>query len=234
MKAEIFSHEMCIGTAELHVGDESMGGLYGDFIPTENYYQYVQKNVWEFWSTRKPDYNKWYSLKFNVQLANGYFLYAAGGFTFDDVEEFKDEPKRIYIAGVDRHVIEDFFLEPEPRPFVEEPWESISIEQKIAFEYELKKELGIYDKKSFLEYFRENKNEHILADFEVSALCHDQRNDDVLFRTENRNFNKNLAVVHLTWRGSKEAEDYPHVQFYENFDEFKYDRMYPDKAEWEY
>jgi hypothetical protein len=157
MKAKIFSHEKHIGTAELHLGDESMGCLYGDFIPTENYYMYVEKAVWKFWSKSKPDYKKWAAMKFNVQLDNGYFLFATGGFTIDDVPELQNEPKRIDIAGVDRHVIEDFFLQPEPRPFTEDPWGEISIEQKIEFENELRKELGTYKNGSFGTYLLQKK-----------------------------------------------------------------------------
>jgi len=110
MKAQIFSHELHIGTTELHLGDQSMGCVYGDFFPNDNYYKHVQKAVWEFWSKDKPDYQKWAAMQFSAQLENGYFIYAAGGFTFDDIEELKDEPKRIDIAGIDWHVIEDFFL----------------------------------------------------------------------------------------------------------------------------
>jgi hypothetical protein len=80
-------------------------------------------------------------LNINVQLENGYFLYSIGGYTFDDAEELPDETKRIDIAGLFRHVIEDFFQAVPPRPFVEEPWETITIEQKLLFETELQKEI---------------------------------------------------------------------------------------------
>lgn len=234
MRAQIFSNEKNIGTTELHLGDESMGCVYGDFIPNENYYEYVQKAVWDFWSKGTPDYPKWRDMAFNAQLDNGYFIYAAGGFTIDDIKELQQEPKRIDIAGLDRHVIEDFFLQTEPRTFTEEPWEDISIEQKIAFENELRKEIGISKDKSFWDIFTLNKSQHILADFEISALCHDSRNDDVLFVTRRQNYNEQFAIVHLTWKGSTEIDDYPWVEFYDSFDDFKYNRMYPDKAEWEY
>jgi hypothetical protein len=234
MKAQIFSHEKHIGTVELNIGDESMGGLYGDFIPTENYYKHVQKNVWDFWSASKLDYNKWIAMGINVQLDNGYFLFAAGGYTIDDIQDLQEETKRIYIAGVDRHIIEDFFIQTEPRPFTEDPWEGISIEQKIAFENELRKEIGVYYEESFWDVFTSNKNLHILANFEISALCTDSRSDDVLFITRKQNHNKQFAVVHLTWSGAKEMDNYPRVEFYDSFDDFKYNRMYPDKADWEY
>ncbi|EHQ26120.1 hypothetical protein [Mucilaginibacter paludis] len=234
MRAQIFSYEKHIGTTELRLGDESMSCIYGDFIPNENYYKSIQKAVWDFGSKSKPDYQKWTAMRFNAQLDNGYFIYAAGGFAIDDIQELQQEPKRIDIAGVDRHVIEDFFLQTEPRPFTEDPWEDISIEQKIEFENELRKEIGTYIDKSFGDIITSNKNQHILADFEISALCHDSRNDDVLFVTRKQNYNKQFAVVHLTWRGAKEIATYPRVEFYDSFDDFKYNRMYPDKIEWEY
>ncbi|WP_316789631.1 hypothetical protein [Pedobacter frigoris] len=233
MKAQVFSHEKHIGTTELRLGDESMDCLYGNFIPTENYYKYVQRTVWDFWSKTKPDYDRWAAMKFNVQLDNGYFLFAEGGFTIDDIKELQNEPKRIDIAGVDRHVIEDFFLQIQPRPFTEDPWESISIDRKIAFEKELRKELGIYESKSFWNSFAPKKNLHILADFQISALCRNTRNDDVLFITKRSDDDEKFAVVHLTWKKAKEVDNYPHIQFYDSFDEFKYNRMYPDKVDWE-
>jgi len=233
MKAQIFSHEKYIGITELQLGDESMGCLYGEFIPNENYHKYVQKTVWNFWTESKPDYNKWNAMKFNIQLNNGYFISTAG-ITFDDIQELQQEPKRINIAGVDRHVIEDFFLQPEPRPFTENPWEIISIEQKISFENELRKEIGICQDKSIWNLFASNESQHILVDFEISALCHDSRNDDVLFIAKRQNYDNQFAVVHLTWKRSKEIEGYPRTKLYDSFDEFKYHRMYPDKAEWEY
>ncbi|MFC0518052.1 hypothetical protein ACFFGT_27810 [Mucilaginibacter angelicae] len=174
-------------------------------------------------------------LKLSVQLDNDCFLFAAGGITFDDLKELPDEPKRIDIAGTDRYIIEDFILQEEPRPFVVEPWESISIEQKILFEDELQKELGTeFNKHPFFDLFERYRDNHVLVDFEMMALCQDQRNDDVLFRISKKNFDQEFAVVHLTWRGYKESDGYPKVQFYSDFDYFKYTRMYPDKVDWEY
>ena len=109
VKAKIFSHKELIGTTELTVGDEGMGCVYGDFIPTETYYNTIQKSVWAIWATNKPDYKKWHSLRLNAQLENGYFLFPAGGYTIDDIQTLPNEPKRIDIAGLDRHILEDFF-----------------------------------------------------------------------------------------------------------------------------
>lgn len=231
MKAKVFSHRQLIGTTDLQVGDESMGGLFGDFIPTKIYFDKTQQCVWEFWQTNKPDYKKWYSLRLNVQLENGIFLYPQGGYTIDDIKELPDEPKRIDIAGVDHKIIKDYLLTNPPSPFVEEPWSQLQIEQKIAFEDELKKELGIGGK-PFFDFINKPAS-HILFESEFSAFCHDQRNDDVLFEIRKSNFDKQFAIVHLTWTGKKEKESYPSAEFYLDFDDFKYSRMYVDKADWE-
>ena len=231
MNAKIFSHRQLIGTTDLKVGDETMGCVFGDFSPTESYYDKIQKSVWEFWQTNKPDYTKWYSLRLNVQLENGLFLCPCGGYTIDDVQELPDEPKRIHIVGIDYCIIEDFLLTSSPKIFVEEPWAALEIGQKIAFEDELKKELGLSDK-SFSD-FLSKPTRHILFDADFSAFCHDQRNDDVLFEINKPNLDKRFALVHLTWTGKKEKDGFPSTILYSNFDDFKYSRMYANKGKWE-
>ena len=231
MKAKIFSHRQLIGTTDLKVGDETMGCVFGDFLPTDEYYENIQKTVWDFWKTNKPDYEKWYSLRLNVQLENGLFLFPEGGYTIDDFKELPNEPKRIDIVGLDRKIIEDFFLTQPTGHFVEEPWDTLAIEQKIGFEDELKKEIGS-NGKSYFDLFSK-KNNHQLADVEFSAFCHDQRNDDVLFAIKKSEFEKRFALVHLTWTRKQEKEGYPKTIFYTDFDDFKYSKMYADKADWE-
>lgn len=231
MKAKVFSHQQLIGTTELQVGDEAMGGLFGEFFPTALYYDKVQKHVWRFWNTNEPNYKKWHSLRFNVQLENGVFLFPQGGYTIDDVEQLSNEPKRIDIAGVNHTIIQDFLLTSPPRIFVQEPWSELNIEQKIGFENELKKELGITQKSFF--NFLNKPTKHPLAGAEFSAFCRNQRNDDVLFELRKPNLDQQFALVHLTWTGKKEREGYPYITFYADFDHFKYSVMYPDKADWE-
>ena len=231
VKAKIYSHKELIGTTELKVGDESMGCVYGDFIPNETYYKTFQKSVWDFWRTNKPNYKKWYSLRLNVQLENGYFLFPTGGYTIDDIQELPDELKRINIAGLDRHIFEDYFLQNTERPFLEKPWYQIDIERKIALENELYKEIGLTDN-SFFDVLK-NRTKHFLADFEFSALATYGCNDDVLFSVRKIGFEKKIAVIHLTWKGKKEVENFPWTDFFTDFDEFKCLRMYPDKIEWE-
>ena len=231
VKAKIFSHKELIGTAVLKVGDISMGGVFGNFTPTDVYFDKIQKEVWEFWRTNTPDYKKWGALRFNVKLENGVFLFPRGGYTIDDMEELPNEPLRIDICGVPYDIIQDFLLESPPRIFTEEPWKKLHINQKIAFEDELMKELGIKNQ-PFFDFMRRTEK-HILFDSKFSALCHDQRNDDVLFEIHKPNFDKLFAVVHLTWTGKREKGTYPITTFYSDFDDFKYTRMYADKADWE-
>lgn len=142
MKANIYSNTNLIGTSELQVGDESMGCLYGVFSPTNYYFEYIQKYVWKFWETNKPNFEVWNSFRISIQLENGYFVFAQGGITFDDSPSFVDEPLKIDVVGVDKFVIDNFFHEFPPKLFLQEPWSTISIEQKIAFEDELRKEIG--------------------------------------------------------------------------------------------
>jgi hypothetical protein len=232
LKASIYSHLHLIGTADLQVDDSAMGCLFGDFMPNEIYFDAVQKQVWKFGETNKRDYAKWEALGFNARLENGYFLYPAGGYTIDDSPDFPGEAKRIDIAGLDSHVIEDYFLTAPPGIFVEMPWEAITIEQKIAFETELNKELGL-DGPAFWVFLKPKQVPHILANIAFSALCTNQCNDEVLFAIRGAEFDNKFAVVHLTWKGKKEVKLHPLTEFYKDFDAFKHSRMYPDKAEWE-
>ena len=48
MKTRIYSKKFLIGTTELIIGDLSMGNLFGEFKPTELYFEKVQKKVWNF------------------------------------------------------------------------------------------------------------------------------------------------------------------------------------------
>ncbi|MCR8558753.1 hypothetical protein KXD93_13935 [Mucilaginibacter sp. BJC16-A38] len=233
MKAEIFSHTKLIGSVQLRVGDDSMGHLYGEFSPAKSYYNDVRDYVWRFNALTVPDFEEWFTLNLNVQLNNGYFIYAAGGITFNDSWNFPNRPIQVDIIGIDWHVIDDFFLQPVSRSFTEEPWEPISIEQKLLFEEELQKELGIYSPNISLSIFKlfNNAQAHPLADFYFAALC--RRNDDILFVSRKKEIDTQFAVIHLTWKGSTEKKNFPVTTFYKDFDEFKYLKMYPDKVDWE-
>jgi hypothetical protein len=232
MKATVYSNTLIIGHTHLLVGDESMGCLWGNLTPTDDYYKFVQKSVWEFWSTDKPDYKKWYSLNINIQLENGYFLYPIGGITFDDVEELPGETIRIDIAGLFPHIIEDFFQSDPVVSFIEEPWITIDIEQKLLFEAELQKEI-----KKAIGYGEsiQSTTNHILADYKCSAVCQSMQADDILFSIHGNNgSDKSYALVHLTFSGKQEEDpQFPFTILYDSFDAFKFKRMYPDKENWE-
>jgi hypothetical protein len=225
MKATIYSHKQLIGTANLQIEDESMGCVFGEFIPNDNYLKHIQKTVWEFGTTDKPDYTKWNSLRFNVQLDNGLFLFPIGGYTFDDSPDFPDEPKRIDIAGIDLDI---FNLEEH---FLLDPWNKINVEQKIDLENELQKEIGI--NKSFFGFISTKRN-HVLTDTTFSALASFGPSDDCLFAiSKNGNENK-YAVVHLTWKGSKDEFDkFPSTYFYKDIADFHEDRVKPDSEEYD-
>ena len=227
MTATIYSHKTIIGTTELQIGDEGMGGVFGQFVPNENYYKNIQKYVWDFWATNKPDYEKWYSLRFNAQLDNGFFLFPCGGYTFDDSQDLPDEPKRIDIAGIDINLLSfsnDTLLE---------PWSTVDIEQKIFFEDELSKEVTPV-KPLFGFLSSAKKDNHILVDVEISTFAKYGPNDDVLFAVNKKGDNNSLATVHLTWKSrDKEHSNYfPATHFYLDFNDFVERRMIPDNKDW--
>lgn len=207
MQANIYSNNQSIGTADLKIGDESMGGLYGDFLPNEFYFNYIQNSVREIWGSHPPDYRKWASLKISVQLENGYFLFPAGGITIADLDSFPEEDQRIDIDGVDSHVLEDFFKTQPSRPFVEAPWEPVSIDTKIGMEKQL---------------HLETQHFHVLNGAEISTLCRNTSNDDVLYITRTANGAQNFALVHLTWSTQQMTPGFPHVTLFESFEEFRY------------
>lgn len=99
--------------------------------------------------------------------------------------------------------------------------------QKIAFEEELYKELGL-PRKSLFDILKNKKEEHILTGFEFSAPCKYKRDDDILFVTRKLGFAKQFAVVHLTWKGKMGIAGFPKTYFFSDFNEFKYLRMYQD------
>ncbi len=103
--AIIYSHDKIIGTAELEVGDFSMGGLYGSFNPNQTYFNQIQKHAQEFLNTNGKNIKEWMSLRFNVQLENGMFLFPVGGITIEDSEELPEIAKRIDFAGIDTRII---------------------------------------------------------------------------------------------------------------------------------
>jgi hypothetical protein len=135
----IYSHKRLIGTTDFKHSFGSMGHIYGDFTPTDEY-ESIKKEVQEFCTATKRDYEKWYSLRFNVQIENGYFIFPIGGYEIFDFPDFPNEPMEFHIAGIDFHIYEDYFE--NSKQFLIAPWEKLSIEQKIDLEDELFREIG--------------------------------------------------------------------------------------------
>ncbi len=231
MRASIYSNQHLIGHADLQPGDEAMGSVYGELIPTAEYYSKVQKAVWEFNTILSPNYTKWHALALNAQLENGYFLFPVGGYGIDDAVEFPDEPKRIYLTGVAAEILQDFIKIDPPRTFVEEPWEALTIQQKLGLETELSCELGSNSGR----ISGATTSSQTVAKPMFSALCKFGASDDVLFSIRNAlGFNSHFALVHLTWSGTQEEnQSFPKMIFFNSFAEFKLERMYPDRSEWE-
>lgn len=219
MNATIYSHRQIIGHADLKVGDETMGHIYGIFEATDHY-QSIQNVVRKFNSANERDYSEWISLELCVQLSNGYFLFPFGGIEIDDLEEFPSEPRRIDIAGVDTEVIIDYFKGNPPESFTLEPWITLDIDRKLAFEQELGKEISV---------------SHLLANCDCSALCTSLQSDDVLFAIQSEGYvSEKYALVHLTWSNQKEGNPkFPITKLFSSFEEFKEKRMFPDKIDFE-
>ncbi len=232
MKAAIYAGPHLIGHADLQPGDIAMGSVYGEFIPTAAYYQRVQQAVWEFAATPAPDYSRWQALAFSTQLENGYFLLPAGGYEFEDDAEFPMAPKHIHLAGIAAEVLEDFMQADPPRIFVEEPWEALTIGQKLALEAELSLETG-----NDLRCLVAAGGQHpALRAPQFAALCRFGASDDVLFSVyDAQGALSPFVLVHLTWSGGLEKNPrFPTTTFFNSFAEFKLERMYPDRSEWEY
>ncbi len=232
MKAAIYAGPHLIGHADLRPGDLAMGGVHGEFIPTAAYYQRVQQAVWELAAATAPNHSRWQALAFSTQLENGYFLLPAGGYEFADDAEFPAAPKHIYLAGVAAEILEDFIQAKPPRTFVEEPWEALTIGQKLALETELSLETD----NDLKRLVAASGQYPALRTPQFSALCRFSASDDVLFSVHDAHGALSpFMLVHLTWSGSFEKKPgFPTATFFNSFAEFKLERMYPDKSEWEY
>lgn len=96
------------------------------------------------------------------------------------------------------------------------PWEPLPAESKSGFEAELRNELSAG---------------HPLEGVTVEALARRIDTDDVLFAVAGRE--TRLAVVHLTWRGSADADPtWPHTEFYSSVEEWVDHRMKADHVEY--
>jgi hypothetical protein len=139
MTAYIYSNKMLIGTTEFINNLGSMGHIFGNFFPTENYGK-VKRLVQNFTEQTSKDYKQWHALRFNVQLENGYFILPAGGYEILDFADFPNELIELHLAGIHSHIYRDYFE--LKKPFLIDPWERLNIEQKIDIEDELHNLIG--------------------------------------------------------------------------------------------
>lgn len=233
MKAKIYSNQKLIGASELQISNESMGVVSGKFVPNENYNE-IRRTIWNFHNSNSDrKYDELNKLRINCQLENEIFLYPVGGFLITDIEELPNEDLAFEAVGNYRHVIEDNFLVNPPKERIFEPWQCITIEQKISYEDELFKEIGKTTKKGILNFLKPKK--HKLSEYVFNAMAKLCSNDDVLFSMNKKGESKfDYAVIHLTWKGKLEENDnYPRAEFFEDFDHFLNYRLYPDKRDWE-
>ncbi|MAQ75588.1 MAG: hypothetical protein CL613_04555 [Aquimarina sp.] len=233
MKATVYSRNLEIGTTSLEVSDKSMGVLSGTFTPNNNY-NLIQEKIWLInEQADKINFEIINELRLNVQLENGHFIFPIGGISIIDVKLFPNELMQIDIIGIPSDIIEDYFINQIPEPILHEPWVFISITQKIAFEDELKKEIGL-SRKEELGFTNQKEESHSLKNISVSALANNIMNDEVLFSINHPEIDCDFALVNLTWKGKIELNPkWPRTEYYKNFDDFKYNKMFPDKIEWE-
>lgn len=226
MKAKLYSHEVLIGETELSITDNFMGIVSGKLLPTDDYRQ-LHSTFIKRHDTAHKNFRR---LNLNLQLENGCYISPSKIW----VEAFEDFPDEItvYGLGVSRQIIEDYFEASPPKVFVEEPWYTLGLHQKIGLEKELLREIGDGNF-SFWDKLRGKTKSHVLTEFFCSANARSSMADDVLFEIESKNADYAFAVVHLTWSGKKERfVNCPGTDFYKNFDEFKHFRMLADKGEW--
>lgn len=229
--AVIYSYDKIIGSAKLEAGDLSMGGLYGYFSPNQTYFAQIQQHAQEFLYTNGQNLKEWLALRLNIQLENGLFLFPIGGITIEDSEELPETPKRIDLAGVDTKIINDFIIENPPKIFVEYPWEAISIEKKLDFEDMLYKE--IYSSGSIVDYLRSHSTNTILKGATVSAICINVNSSQVLFEIQSKKIDQRIALISFKQSDRDGTRLLKGIKLFNDFDEFKYLKMYPDRNEWE-
>lgn len=101
MKANIYIENELIGITNFRIADESMGGIIGDFLPTENYEKY--KNKIQSLSESKGIANV-SDFNFKLELEDNLILNPEGGIGITDLKEFDEII--IESAGNERGIIE--------------------------------------------------------------------------------------------------------------------------------
>lgn len=187
-----------------------MGGICGDFLPNENYN--LVRNEIQNWNELtlndhlERNWSKWYSLNFNIQFENGYFLDPTGGYEIEDYKDFPKEALRVRAAGIHSHIFEDYFV--QNKVFLDENWRKISIEEKFEFEEKYRKETSLVKK---LTFFVNYLHEPIF-----SALALNIENNKILFSTSCTN-KPYFSIIDFV---NKDEKGNPTFEFFNSFDEF--------------
>lgn len=219
MKGFFYSNLLFVGeidySKELYSKTEiGMGGICGEFFPNENY-KLIRKEIHEwnnsiFNSTLRDSQNldwvKWYSMNFNIQLENGYFLLPEGGYEISDFIDFPQEPLEVRTAGIHSHIFEDYFV--QNKPFLNEFWRKISIQEKLEFEEKFQKATSIDKIKSFSINLSQKPR--------FSALAFNIQNEKVLFSTSWTKTNY-FSIIDFH---QKDVEGNPTFEFFGSFEEF--------------
>jgi hypothetical protein len=172
MKAFIYSNKLLIGTTDFRNQFGSMGHIWGNFYPNEDY-ETIRPQVQAFLLSDNRNLNDWLALRFNVQLENGHFIFPVGGYDLSDFPDFPDERMEIHLAGVDFHIYFDYFE--NEKTFLYDPWSRITIEEKNDIEESTHVKI-CFNETSF------------------SALARNEVNNSVLFSINGRDSNS-FAVI---------------------------------------
>ncbi|NIG55311.1 hypothetical protein [Chitinophaga sp. Cy-1792] len=219
MKATLYSHTTALGTIALKNIDASMGVVGGILTPNGSYFRY-QRIFRDCHGTHNFEIT---DLGLNIQLENGCFLHASGGYSIHDIPEFPDEIT-VHVVGSNYFNIFSSLTE-DVLPFVHSVWTTITVETKMDLEEELEKEIRLFRRKKQFSH-------HPYANYRFYALARDERNDDVLFYAIGKG-NIKFVVIHLTWIGQAETDPtWPSANWYLNWEEFA-ERMEEDAEGWE-
>lgn len=228
MKAKLYSYEVLIGETELSVTDESMEVISGKLTPTDWYFD-IEHIFLKRYDNNHEEFKK---LKLNLQLDNGCFIMPNK--IWVEVFENSKENITIYGLGISQQVVEDYFKHTPPKPFLEVPWYTLGLLQKISLEKELLKEISHKEGLIWDNVTKQQLKNHYLENFTCFAYADYGPDDDVLFEIEGENSDYTFAVVHLTWSGKKENYiDCPNTYFFKDFNSFMISRGLPDINEWE-
>ncbi len=120
MKAIVYVDTKQVGTAELHADEALPGCIRGVLLPNEKYHALENGAI-------------------NVQLENGYFALMNDQCRISINGDSR--PPEITLNGMNHDVV-NYVQRRDTEKFIGAPWGCISIDQKIVFEEELKREIA--------------------------------------------------------------------------------------------